>query len=75
MPVDKEEIVTPAKIKEWKHLRSKANEVGRKDNVQVGFLIGANCMKALDPTKIIHSEGVVVHMPIKLSWIGVLLDQ
>ena len=27
------------------------------DNVQVCFLIDANCMKALEPTKIIHSEG------------------
>ena len=29
----------------------------QKDDVQVGLLIGANCMKALEPTKIIHSEG------------------
>ena len=29
----------------------------QKDDIQVGILIGANCMKALEPTKIIHSEG------------------
>ena len=57
IPVDKEENGTPAKFKEWKHLRSISNEIVQKDDVQVGLLIGANCMKALEPTKIIHSEG------------------
>ena len=57
IPVDKEEIATPAKIKEWKHLRSISNEIVQRDDVQVGLLIGANCMKALEPTRIIHSEG------------------
>ena len=56
IPVDKE-TATPAKTKEWKHLRSILNEIVQKDYVQVGLLIGANCMKALEPTKIIHSEG------------------
>ena len=31
--VDKEEIATPAKIKEWKHLRSISNEIVQRDNV------------------------------------------
>ena len=57
IPVDKEEIATPAKIKEWKHLRSISNDIVQRDDVQVGLLIGDNCMKALEPTKIIHSEG------------------
>ena len=57
VPVDKEEIATPTKFKEWKHLRSISNVIVQKDDVQVGLLIGANCMKALKPTKIIHSEG------------------
>ena len=57
IPVDKEEIATPAKIKEWKHLRSISNEIVQRDNIQVGLLIGANCLKALEPTIIIHSEG------------------
>ena len=29
----------------------------QRDDVQVCLLIDANCMKALEPTKIIHSEG------------------
>ena len=57
IPVDKEETATPAKIREWKHLRSISNEIVQRDDVQVGLLIGANCMKALESTKIIHSEG------------------
>ena len=57
IPVDKKEIATPAKIKKWKHLRSILNEIVQRDDVQVGLLIGANCMKGLEPTRIIHSEG------------------
>ena len=57
IPVDKEKIAAPTKIKEWKHLRSISNEIVQRDDVQVGLLIGANYMKALEPTKIIHSEG------------------
>ena len=48
---------TPAKIKEWKHLRSTSNEVVQRDDVQVGLLIGANCMEVLELTKILQSEG------------------
>ena len=46
-----------AKIKEWKHLRSTSNEIVQRGDIQVGLLIGANCMKALEPTKTIHSKG------------------
>ena len=57
IPVDKEEIATPAKIKEWKHLTPTSNEIVQRDDVPVGLLIGANCIKALEPMQIIHSEG------------------
>ena len=57
IPVDKEEGATLAKIKEWKHLRSTSNEIVQRGDIQVGLLIGANCMKALEPTKTIHSKG------------------
>ena len=56
IPIVKEEIDTPAKIKEWKRLRSILNKIVQKDNLQVGLMISANCMKALEPTKIIHCE-------------------
>ena len=56
IPVDKQEIVAPAKIKEWKYLSPLSNKIVQKDDVQVGLLIGANYIKALQPTKIILSE-------------------
>ena len=69
IPVDKEEIATPAKIKKWKHLRSISNDIVQRDDVQVGLLIGANCMKALEPTKIIHSEeGGPYAYKTRLGW-------
>ena len=57
IPVDRKEIGNPAKIKERKHLRSIKNEIVQRDDVQVGLLIGANCIQALEPTKIMQSEG------------------
>ena len=57
IPVDKEEIATPEKIKEWKHLRLISNETVQRDDIQAGLLIGVNCMKALERIKIIPSEG------------------
>ena len=57
IPVDKKEIGNPAKTKERKHLRSIKNEIVQRDDVQVGLLIGANCIQALEPTKIVQSEG------------------
>ena len=41
----------------------------QRDDVQVGLLIGANSMKALEPTKIIHSEGGGPYAyKTRLSW-------
>ena len=73
-PFDKEEIATPDKIKEQKHLRSIWNETEQNNDIQVGFLISANYMKALEPTKIIHSEGGG-SKAYKLGCVGVLLEQ
>ena len=74
IPVDKEEIASPAKIKEWKNLRSISNAIVQRDDVQVGLLTGTNCIKALEPTKS-YIVKVVTHMPIKLGWVGVLFNQ
>ena len=69
IPVDKEEIATPAKIKEWKHLTPISNEIVQRDDVQVGLLVGVNCMKALGLTQIIHSEGGGPHAyKTRLGW-------
>ena len=62
IPVDKE-TATPAKTKEWKHLRPILNEIVQKDYVQVGLLIGANCMKALSQQRS-YIVKVIVYMTI-----------
>ena len=69
IPVDKEEIATPDKIKEWKHVRLISNETVQRDDIQAGLLIGANCMKALERTKIIPSEsGGPYTYKTRLGW-------
>ena len=56
IPVGKEEIETPTKIREWEYLQPISNEIVQNDNVHVGLLIGANCMKALELTRILQSQ-------------------
>ena len=55
IPVDKEEIASPTKID--------------NDDVHVGLLIGANCMKALEPTRILQSQdGGLYTYKTRLGW-------
>ena len=49
LPDDKREVATPDKIEEWDYLKTISSEVTQADDVEVGLLIGANCMKALNP--------------------------
>ena len=56
MPVDKEDVVIPSKLKQWRHLESIVGKVSQKENISVGLLIGANCTKALEPIDIILSK-------------------
>ena len=69
IPVDKEEIATPTKIREWNYLQPISNEIVQNDDVRVGLLIGANCMKALEPTRILQSQdgGLYAHKT-RLGW-------
>ena len=55
LPVDKEEIATPDKIKQWDYLKVITSDITQTDGIKVGLLIGANCMKALEPLKVISS--------------------
>ena len=54
--MDKEEIATPARISKWEYLKPISNEIVQDEDIVVGLLIGANCMKALEPMKIIPSK-------------------
>ena len=55
MHVDKKEVATSNKIEEWDYLKTISSEITQND-VEVGVLIGANCMKALEPMKVIASN-------------------
>ena len=60
LSVDKEEISTPDKIKQWDYLKLITSDITQTDGIKVGLLIGANCMKALESLKV-----MMALMPIK----------
>ena len=69
LPVEKEEVATPEKVSKWKYLDSIKSEITQTDNIEIGMLIGANCMKALEPLKIIPSkDGGPYAYQTKLGW-------
>ena len=49
LPVEREEIATPNKIKKWDYLKSISREINQQDDIEIGMLIGTTCMKALEP--------------------------
>ena len=53
LQVDAEDIATPEKIAKWEYLDEILHEISQSSDVEIGFLIGANCSKALEPNKII----------------------
>ena len=69
LPVEKEEVATPEKVSKWKYLDSIKSEITQTDDIEIGMLIGANCMKALEPLKIIPSrDGGPYACQTKLGW-------
>ena len=60
LPVDKEGIATPDKIKQSDYLKVIPSDITQPDGIKVGLLIGANCMKALESLKV-----MMALMPIK----------
>ena len=49
LPVDNADVTQPSQLKQWKYLDHITNQLNLEDNLPVGLLIGANCMKALEP--------------------------
>ena len=49
LPVKREEIATPNKIKKWDYLKSISREMTQQDDIEIGMLIDENCMKTLEP--------------------------
>ena len=56
LPVEREEVPTPNKIKKWTYLKSISREITKQDDIEIGILIGVNCMKTLESLKIISSR-------------------
>ena len=56
LPVDKKEVATTEKTEEWGYQKIISSEITQTDDVEVGLLIGGNCMKALEPLKVITSN-------------------
>ena len=51
------DVAKPSQIAKWKYLEQIKDELKLNPNVKTGFLIGANCSRALGPEMVIHSEG------------------
>ena len=56
IPVERSEMVTPAKLKQWQYLEKISSFFGENDNINVDLLIGANCVEALQPLEVIPSQ-------------------
>ena len=56
LPVGDEDIATPDKIKDWKYLERIADKIIQGHDINIGFLIGGSCSKALEPLKVIPSK-------------------
>ena len=56
LPVGKENVSTPSKLKLWGYLEGILDKISEDDNISVEFLIGANCTKALEPIDVIPKK-------------------
>ena len=56
LPVDNADITQPSQLKQWKYLDHITNQINLEDNLPVGLLIGANCVRALEPLEILQSR-------------------
>ena len=69
LPVEREEIATPKNIKKRKYLNPITAEIMQDDDIEVGMLLGASYMKALEPVEIIASQdGEAYAYKTKLGW-------
>ena len=69
LPVDKKEVATPDKIEELDYLKTVSSEITQTDDVEVCLLIGANCIKVLEPLTVIASNnGGPYAYQTRLGW-------
>ena len=81
LPVDKKEVATSDKIEEWNYLKTISSEITQTDDIEVGLLIGTNCIKVLEPlTLIAINNGGPYAYQTRLGWcivgpIGNMVDK
>ena len=61
----KTNITQPSQLKQWKYLDHITNQLNLEDNLPVGQLIGANCVKALEALE--HCK-VEMKVKTRLGW-------
>ena len=54
--MDRSEIATPAKLKQWQYLEKISSFLGENDNISVDLFNAANCVEALLPLEVIPSQ-------------------
>ena len=76
--MDRNEIVTPAKLKQWQYLEKTSSFLGENYNISVDLLLGANCVEALQLLEVIPSQqnGPYAYRNI-LGWcvVGPIMDE
>ena len=73
LPIDKEDVATPSKIKQWGYLQKIFDEISEDDNIFVGLMIGGTCTKTLGPIDVIPSKNIDL-MQSKQCLDGLLLS-
>ena len=56
IPVDRSEIATPDKLKQWQYLEKISSFLGENDNISVDLFIGANFVEAFQLLEVIPSQ-------------------
>ena len=54
--VDRSEVATPAKLKQWQYLEKISSFLGENDNISVDLFIGANFVEAFQLLEVIPSQ-------------------
>ena len=56
LPADVKEVATQETARKWEHFRVIADKLPAETNLEVGLLIGANCLKALEPKELLSGK-------------------
>ena len=69
LKVSADEVPTAKSIEPWPHLHRIRHELSHTNNATIGLLIGADCIRALEPIQVIPSErGSPFAYKTRLGW-------